>query len=177
MFWRSAGVLALLTALTACSAHDQRATQQSAQSTLTAAAVKAKLTAIDADAATQVQVNVDNGVATLRGVAHNDAERRAYTSAASTASGVNRVVDRLSIAPGARGPRETLSDAALAAKVNANIAAQAGINVTNVHTSVRDGSVTLEGAVASTALKSTIVDAVRKTSGVKSVIDRLQVKQ
>lgn len=177
MFLRPVAAFALLGALIACSAHDQRATQQSAQSALTSAAVQAKLTAIDADAATQVHVSVGTGVATLRGVAHSDAERRAYTAAAATVSGVNRVVDRLSVAPGARGPRETLADAALATKVNANIAAQAGINITNVHTSVRDGVVTLDGAVATPALKATIDDVVRKTSGVKTVIDRLQVKR
>jgi osmotically-inducible protein OsmY len=76
----------------------------------------------------------------------------------------------------AKQAQKTLTDAALAAKVSANILAQAGINAASVKPSVHDGAVTLSGTVSSPSVKTTILDTVRKTSGVQSVIDRIQVK-
>jgi hyperosmotically inducible protein len=162
--------------LCACSGKQQQQAQQSTESAALVAQVQTKLALVDADAATQVKVDVDRGVVTLSGEAHTRQERAAYESAAASVSGVTRVVDRLRVNPALRGPRETLTDAALAAKVNANIAAQAGVNVARVKTGVRDGIVTLDGSVPSASVKATIVDTVRRTSGVKNVIDRIEVK-
>jgi osmotically-inducible protein OsmY len=167
---------ALCAAFAACSAQQQQQTQRSAQSTTLAAAVQARLAAVDADAATMVNVDAKDGIVTLTGQAHDAHERSSYAAAAATVPGVKRVVDRLRVNPKARGPREDFADAALATKVNANIAAQAGVNVTRVKTSVRDGVVTLSGTVPAASLKATIVDTVRKTSGVKSVVDRIEVQ-
>jgi osmotically-inducible protein OsmY len=162
--------------LVACSGQQQQQAQRSAQSTALSAAVQTKLSTIDADASTTVTVDANDGVITLSGKAHNAAERSAYESAAAGVPGVKRVVDRLGIDPNLRGPRETFADAALATKVNANIAAQAGVNVARVKTSVRDGVVTLSGTLSSASVKATILQTVRKTSGVKSVVDRIEVK-
>ena len=166
-------VLALLAA--ACSAQQQQRAQHSAQTATLTAAVQAKLATVDADAATAVTVAAAGGTITLQGQARDAGERAAYVSAAAGVPGVTRVIDRLRVNPRLRGPREDFADMALAAKVNANIAAQAGVNVTRVKTSVRDGVVTLFGTVPSTSVKTTIVDTVRKTSGVKSVVDRIEV--
>jgi osmotically-inducible protein OsmY len=169
-------VAALCAFLAACSAQQQQQAQRSAQSTTLAAAVQAKLTTIDADASTTVTVDANDGVVTLTGQAHDARERSQYETAAADVPGVKRVVDRLTINSKLRGPRETFADAALATKVNANIAAQAGVNVARVKTSVRDGVVTLSGTLPSVSVKATILDTVRKTSGVKSVVDRIEVK-
>lgn len=171
------GFALALSFLFACSAREQRQTQQTAASALTAAAVQTKLATIDADAATQVRVAVSDGTVTLSGTAHDARERAAYVDAAASVGGVHHVVDKLRIAPRARGPRETIADAALAAKVSANIAAQAGINVANVHPAVQDGVVTLSGSVSSATIKSTIIEVTRKTSGVRRVVDRIEVKR
>ncbi len=58
----------------------------------------------------------------------------------------------------------------------ANLAAQTGVNAGRVKPEVRDGVVTLSATVPSASVKATILDTVRKTSGVKSVIDRIEVK-
>lgn len=166
-------ILPLLVA--ACSAQQQQQAQHSAQNTTLSAAVQAKLATIDADAATAVTVVANGGTVTLSGQAHDAQERSSYDAAAAGVPGVTHVVDRLRVNPQLRGLRENVSDAALAAKVNAKIAAQAGVNVARVKTSVRDGAVTLSGTVPSISVKTTIVDTVRKTSGVKSVDDRIEV--
>src|SRR5579884_286462 len=160
----------------ACSAQQQQQAQRSAQSTTLSAAVQAKLATIDADSSTSVTADADNGTVTLTGRAHSAAERSAYESGAASVPGVKRVVNRLTIDANLRGPREQFADAALAAKINANVAAQTGLNVTRVKSSVRDGVVTLSGTVSSASVKATILDTVRKTSGVRSVVDRVEVK-
>lgn len=147
------------------------------QLTAIASSAKSKLVTIDPDAATAVKVMVTaDGTVTLAGQARDQQERAAYDSAAASVPRVNRVVDRLRINPALRGNRETLADGALTAKVAANIAAQAGVNVANVKPTVRDGVVTLTGTASSASVKTTILDTARKTNGVKTVIDRIEVK-
>lgn len=162
--------------LTACSAHQQKQAQDTVNAAALAGAVHAKLATIDADSLTAVKVETNGGIVTLSGEVRSPQERAAYDSAAATVNGVTRVVDRLTVNPAVRGPRESLGDAALAAKVTANITAQAGINAARIKPSVRDGIVTLSGTVPSAALKSTVLETARKTSGVKGVVDRIEVK-
>jgi osmotically-inducible protein OsmY len=172
------GVLALfLVACTACTAQQQNQAQQSANQTAVSAAVRAKLTVVDPDSTTAVKVTVANdGTVTLAGFARDAKQRSAYVSATQSVNGVKRVVDRLQINPKLRGPKEQFADVALGAKVAANIAAQAGVNAARVKPDVHDGVVTLTGTVPSMSIKTTILDAARKTSGVETVIDRIEVK-
>lgn len=163
-------------ALAACSAQQQKQAQQSVNSATLAGAVHAKLATIDPDSLTSVKVETGDGVVTLTGEAHSAREREQYASAAASVDGVTRVENRLTINPRLRGPRESVGDAALVAKVSANIAAQAGINAAKIQPSAHDGVVTLTGKVPSGALKTTILDTARKTAGVKSVVDRIEVK-
>jgi osmotically-inducible protein OsmY len=166
-----------LAACTACSAQQQNQVQRAANLTALTTAVKGKLALVDADSTTAVKVTARyDGTVTLTGTAHDAAQRKAYDSAASSVNGVKRVVDRLQINPKARGPKEEFADVALGAKVAANIAAQAGVNAARVKPEVHDGVVTLSGTVPSMSVKATILDAVRKTSGVENVIDRIEVK-
>jgi hyperosmotically inducible periplasmic protein len=167
----------ILTACTACSGQQQSQAQQSVQSAALVTAVKAKLATIDADSTTAVKVDATaGGAVTLTGEARNSAQRSAYESAAASVNGVKRVVDHLQVNPAMRGPKEQFADVALGAKVAANIAAQAGVNAASVKPEVRDGVVTLSGTVPSMSIKKTILDAVRKTSGVETVIDKIEVK-
>lgn len=164
-------------ALAGCTAAQQNQAQQSAQSAALVTAVHAKLLAIDADSTTAVKVNASvDGVVTLTGEARDARQRSAYDAAAASVSGVKRVEDRLRINPALRGPKETFADAALATKVSANIAAEAGVNVANVKPEVHDGVVTLSGTAPTAPIKQTILEAARRTSGVKNVIDRIEVK-
>jgi osmotically-inducible protein OsmY len=167
----------LLIGCTACTAQQQNQVQQSANLTAMTTAVKTKLALIDPDSTTAVKVSARyDGTVTLAGTARDATQRSAYASAAASVNGVKRVVDRLQINPKVRGPKEQFADVALGAKVAANIAAQAGVNAARVKPEVHDGVVTISGTVPSMSIKKTILDAVRKTSGVEVVNDRIEVK-
>lgn len=161
----------------ACTVQQQNSAQQSADLTRVATEVHAKLALIDPDATTAVKVTAaHDGTVTLTGAARNAKQKAAYDSVAASVSGVKRVDDRLQINPALRGPKEQFGDIALGAKVAANMAAQAGVNAARVKPEVHDGVVTLSGSASSPSIKTTILGAVRNTSGVKRVIDRIEVK-
>ena len=164
----------LAAAIAGCSGANQKDAGNDALATV---AVKAKLAGVDVDSTTAVNVNVRNGVVTLTGQARNIGERDDYVAAARSADGVTSVVDRLAVNANVRGLREQSADAALAAKVAAAIAGQAGVNVFHVKTSARDGVVTLEGAVPSAAIEQTVIATARSVSGVKRVDARLTIQR
>ena len=181
----SAGLM-LAFALAACTAQQQKSTQDDAQQLASSApsaakdayltaAVAAKLATIDVDSTTAVQVSAAGGVVTLKGKARTTAKRDAYDRAAKSIDGVTAVRDMVVIDPELRGIRGQTSDAAVAAAVMAAITAQAGVNVFHVTASAHDGAVTLRGSVPTAALESTVLDAARNTSGVRRVVNDLSV--
>jgi osmotically-inducible protein OsmY len=148
---------------------------RAAEDALLAAEVKSKLVTADFETASSVSVSVRKGEATLRGTARTAREVARLREAAAGVRGVSSVVARITIDPKFRGSSDELRDASLATQVSLNIAEQTGVNVLSVSARVRDGVVTLEGKVPSTAVKSVMVSAATKTHGVKKVIDRLKV--
>lgn len=113
---------------------------------------------------------------TLAGQARNTEQRDQYVRAASSVSGVTSVRDQLAINPHLYGARETAQDAALAVRVSATIAAQAGVNAFRVTPSVHQGVVALNGTVPNRATADVIVQAVRGIPGVKRVVDHITVR-
>lgn len=162
--------------LAACSAPQQQNAQTNVQDGLLTTEVAAKLAGVDVDAATAVHVSVDSGVVTLSGQAHSLAERGKYDDAARSVSGVKGVRDRLAVQPGFKGLRAHANDAQLSVRVSAAIASQAGGNVFHVTPAVDNGVVTLSGTVDQRSVRETIVNSVRHLSGVKAVIDTIQVR-
>ena len=148
---------------------------RAAEDALLAAEVKSKLVAADFETASSVSVSVRKGEATLRGTARTAREVAQLRDAAAGVRGISSVVAHVRVDPKFRGDSEALRDASLATQVSLNIAEQTGVNVLLVSTRARDGVVTLEGKVPSTAVKSVMMSAATKTHGVKKVIDRLKV--
>jgi hyperosmotically inducible periplasmic protein len=167
-------IAGLLILTAACSNGGQQ--QVTHSDTYLQLAVKSKLATVDIDSTTAVGVRVDKGAVTLTGQARTPAERVAYVSAARAVDGVKSVTDRLTLNAHLQGIREQAADAALAARVSATIAAQAGINVFHVGVSARHGIVTLRGTVPRESIARTIRDTVRGVSGVTGVIDRIVVR-
>ncbi len=175
--------LMLLLALGACTQSAQRsatdvasAAPRQAQDAVLAASVKAKLIAVDVDAATNVRVSVDRGRVTLTGEARDERERGEYENAARSVNGVSGVTDETRVNRHLHGARETLSDASLAARVVAALAAQTGINALKIKATAHDGAVTLSGAVPTQALKSTILQTAQSVNGVRRVLDQIAVR-
>lgn len=172
--WLAAAcVLAL--SFAGCTAGQQRRASGTANDAYLTAAVGAKVATVDVDAVTQVHVAVSHGVVTLSGQAHSTQERLRYENAAKSVNGVTRVLDRLKVNPHAEGLRGQASDAALAARISAAIAGQAGVNAFHVQPAVHRGNVTLRGTASSQSVHRTILETVRRVPGVKSVTDRIAV--
>lgn len=140
---------------------------------LTLSAVKAKLIGDDPDSTISLRVAVRDGVVTLRGTVHDAAIRRKLVADARATGGVQRVVDELRVDP--RGPRlrQQVSDVALAARIEAAITAQVGLQ--HVAVRVDRGVATLDGTAADAKTKRTILATARGTAGVRNVVDRVRV--
>jgi osmotically-inducible protein OsmY len=70
-----------------------------------------------------------------------------------------------------------LSDAALTTKIKSKMSLDDHVEARNVHVSTASGVVTLTGTVRSRAERARAVELARDTTGVKSVIDHLQVER
>jgi hyperosmotically inducible protein len=139
--------------------------------------VRARIVAVDIDAATSVTVSARDGVVALGGTVRTAALARAVDDAARKASGVRVVRSTVRVDPNAAGAGAQARNLALAASVMATVAAQTGINAIGVRAQAQNGAVTIDGTVHSTAMKQIVLDAARHTSGVHSVADRLQVSR
>jgi|WetSurMetagenome_2_1015567.scaffolds.fasta_scaffold44597_3 osmotically-inducible protein OsmY len=72
---------------------------------------------------------------------------------------------------------DDLSDGAITAKVKSRLALDDSIRSRDIHVATKDAVVTLSGQVASDAERDKAVRLARETEGVKSVVDRLEVKK
>lgn len=181
---RTAVVLAAVLALPACSSAsvDQAANSVASQAPtilqegLLQATLRAKIAAIDVDAATNVGIADHAGHVKLTGAVRTAEEREKVVAAAKSIGGVTSVDDELRIDPKMRGTAQQAGDFALAAKVETALASQTGINAISVRTSAKDGVVTLRGTVPSDAIKATMIATAKGTSGVRQLVDGLAVK-
>ncbi|MBV9438518.1 MAG: BON domain-containing protein [Candidatus Eremiobacteraeota bacterium] len=138
------------------------------------AAVKAKLTADDPDSATTLAVAVQNGVVTLRGTVHDGNVLARLPREARSINGVKRVVTEVRVDPHGPRPKEQFDDAALAARIQASIALQVGLQHVGVR--VTHGVATLDGSVHDARTRAAIVATARGTSGIRNVVDRIRVE-
>ena len=141
-----------------------------------AAQIEAALVGIDADSALHVAVDVHDGNVTLSGRAKSEAVARRFADAAKSVKGVKQVTSRVTVDPKLPSATTQGKDFALAAEVSAALLGQTGINAFSIKPSAHAGVVTLTGSVKSEALKATILQTARHTAGVKSVVDRIDVK-
>jgi osmotically-inducible protein OsmY len=140
------------------------------------AAVKARLAGSDIDSTTRISVVVHAGVVTLSGTVKDNATRERELNLVRKMRGVKAVNDELHVGRVGPSAAQTVSDAALVAGVEAELTAEAGINVTGIKVGANAGTVTLSGHAATAAIKSTLVEAARHAPGVRNVVDRIAVK-
>jgi hyperosmotically inducible protein len=70
-----------------------------------------------------------------------------------------------------------LDDATITATVKTNLAAEGAATLTKVDVDTNEGVVYLNGVVDSTAMKQRAAEVARQVSGVKNVVNNLQVAQ
>lgn len=146
-----------------------------ANDALVVAQIERTFVAIDGDSALHVAVAAHGGAVRLSGRTKSTEIARRYVAAARTISGVRSVRSELVVDPKLPSATKGAADFALAAAVRANLIAQGGLNGVGIGVDVSSGTVTLRGRVKTNAVKATLLDAVRSTSGVRVVTDRLAV--
>jgi osmotically-inducible protein OsmY len=163
-----------------CSSSQVEDTTKSANVVLSDAAIVAQVTTrligIDGDSALHVAVASHDGDVALSGRAKSAAVAGRFVAAAKKVSGVKGVRSTIVVDSKLKPVSEQAKDALIVTGVTGALVGQAGVNALGVHVHAHDGAVTLDGAVKTEALKSTISDAARHAPGVKTVVDDLAVK-
>lgn len=138
----------------------------------------------------RIDVDVRQGVATLRGEVASESERAQALRLARTTQGVERVEDSLTvnaamgapssasstapaappaaIAPNRAGPTTPNDDTALSARLRSKLPP-------SVSVMAKDGVVLLEGTVPTATAKQKALAAARQVEGVTQVVDRLRI--
>jgi osmotically-inducible protein OsmY len=166
-------------------------------------AVKSKMAADDTVKSYRIDVDTKDRVVTLSGAVDSPEARERAIQIARGTEGVQDVVDRLTITPGAtpttgvddpvqREAREAaregqqkgreageampdLSDAGITAAVKSKMLGDTRVPGLTIDVDTKEGVVTLTGTVATSTEKERAVQLTKNTNGVKSVVDRIKV--
>ena len=111
------------------------------------------------------QVDIKDGVITLRGIATSEAQKELATEYAGDISGVLRVVNVMSVAatpePAARTAAEKMDDASITAQVKTALFNHRSTSAVNTRVVTWDGEVTLTGIAKNAAEKALVTKLVR----------------
>jgi osmotically-inducible protein OsmY len=166
-------------------------------------AVKSKMAADDTVKAYRIDVDTKDRVVTLSGAVDTPQARERAVEIARGTEGVQDVVDRLTITPGAtpttgvddpiqREGREAvregqdkardagdampdLSDAGITTTVKAKLLGDTRVPGMKIDVDTKEGVVTLTGTVSAGTEKERAVELAKATNGVKSVVDRIKI--
>jgi hyperosmotically inducible periplasmic protein len=164
----------LLVAPTIASAADDTRTRSDAEIT---ARVKTALIRNDETKARQINVETENGIVQLSGFVDSERMKSAAAETARGVSGVQEVRNELAVREGDRTAGRATDDAAIAAKVKGELAADSGLGTaTNVNVEVRSGVVQLSGFVASVEQKQEAEQIARQVAGVMDVRNSIAVQ-
>jgi osmotically-inducible protein OsmY len=122
--------------------------------------------------ATEVGVQVDDGIVTLTGWVDSYSKKVAAEWAALRVEGVRAVANDLSVKRNA-----TRTDADVAKAVVAALEGNEVVPSERIRITVKNGKVTLEGEVEWDYQRQATVNTVRHVTGVRDVIDHVTVKQ
>ena len=120
----------------------------------------------------RIDVQVDNGVATLKGTVDTTSER-AKAERLARVGGVVRVDNQLEV--GSEGVTEAVTDSAVTTKLKAELLADETLRHADVSVTTNNGVVTLSGTVPSEAARHRAVQMARDASGVRRVEDQLRL--
>ena len=119
----------------------------------------------------RIHVEVDNGVATLKGKV-DSAAGRADAVRVSWVRGVTRVDDWLVVSRTAS--KKHLSDKAVTAEIEADYRPDKTLDHSEIFVDTKDGVVTLSGTIPSESARRRAIDVAQTSPGVKRVEDELR---
>jgi len=127
------------------------------------------------------EVNVNDGIVTLRGTASSQAEKDLTGEYAKDIEGVAGVKNEMTVVPdgsakGSESVAEPIDDASITAQVRMALASHRSTSALRTTTQTLDGVVTLSGEAANQAEKDLASKVARDVNGVKSVNNNMTVK-
>lgn len=153
-------------------------------------AVKTQLATDDVVKARQINVDTRDRVVTLTGEVRTPEEEAKALQIARSSNGVRDVVDQITVVPGPQAtpttgivgtPGEPVAsrtdDASITTAVKSKLLADPDTSGLRIDVDTKDQVVTLKGTVANQAEKREAVEIAKGTDGVKSVTDRLTIRQ
>jgi osmotically-inducible protein OsmY len=165
-------------ALKTQSSQSEGVVQQWDDATL-AAKVKSKLLLEKRGAGLDIKVTSRSGAVTLEGTAASEEISQEAAHLAAQTEGVASVDNRLKVDPDAASTQKleksvgdaqaAVSDAWITSQIKAGILAEHALQGLSIGVSTRDGVVTLSGQVPTADERQQLIDAARKTRGVREV--------
>jgi hyperosmotically inducible protein len=118
----------------------------------------------------RVDVEVNNGVATVKGKVDSEAERTRAANAAWV-NGVTHVADWLLVT---RATDKRVSDSAVTKEIETQYRADETLGSAQIWVATNDGVVTLAGVIPSESARRRAIDVAKEAPGVKRVEDELR---
>ena len=130
--------------------------------------------------ASKTQVEVQNGIVTLRGEAASQAQKELTTEYAADAEGVKGVKNEIRVVENPEKPGETfgetMDNASITAQVKMTLLFHRSTSMLNTTVDTKDGVVILGGKAKNAAEKDLVTKLVTDITGVKSVINNMTVE-
>jgi osmotically-inducible protein OsmY len=129
-----------------------------------------------------IDVDVEGGIVTLGGKVESSVEKDLAVEIAKGVNGVKEVRDNLVIEPEAGVPEtnktnfsQMVKDATISARVKTRLLWNRNTEGLNIDVGTQNGEVVLSGRTESAIKRDLAVQIAKNTSGVKKVVDKLQV--
>ena len=128
----------------------------------------------------QTEVDVKDGIVTLRGTAATKAQKEMITAYATSVEGLREVKNEMIVTPHSKKrPRtvgEKIDDASISAQVNMMLLNHRSTSVINTKIRTKRGVVTVGGKAKNTAEKVLVTKLVADINGVTSVRNRMTIE-
>jgi len=145
--------------------------------------------------ATDTHINVHDGVVTLTGTAHSDAEKALAEEYAKDVKGVRRVDNQLQVVTPAeehaehaddrrdhnlagerRSAGDRIDDASITAQIKSSLAVRKSTSALHTNVTTRDGVVTLTGEARNGAEKDLVTKIAESIDGVRTVHNEMSIQ-
>ena len=130
--------------------------------------------------AVTTEVDVTDGIVTLRGVAASQAQKELTTEYARDVDGVKDVKNEMTVAKTSKKKHRTMGekidDASITAQVNMSLLNHRSTSVLNTTVKTKRGEVTVGGKARNAAEKDLVTKLVADINGVKSVKNKMTIE-
>jgi len=125
------------------------------------------------------EVDVKDGIVTLRGVATSQAQKELTTDYARDIEGVKDVKNEMTVGKGAKSKRtvgEKIDDSSITAQVKTSLLYHRSTSAIHTAVKTKNGVVTLDGTAKNVAEKDLASKIANDVNGVKNVINKMNVQ-